>query len=331
MIKLDKITFENLNFELSVEDMNKIELSMNVDPSALYQTNAVEYFRKAMIGENSTRSKMRQVLGIKDRVKLGNTNFDSLIKPGDHEFDPSVSTAVQKTFEVTPLMIGTSIKIDELEISYVSDQLKRGSTDFSDRFAFMNYFYDTLNKTAQKEMEILTWQGATGGSFSAANAYLNSLNGLEFQLANDGDVLTPATASAVTSANVIDKMIEARDNVPAAVKNEPDFTYIVSRNVAEAYFDAINENKASGQYFVEGVSANFQGRPIFLAEGASNDVIVACSWDNLLNIQDLLSDEVGFTVVDFYKTKLDRKIGVRTDFKFKPTYILGNEIYFHKP
>jgi hypothetical protein len=284
-----------------------------------------------MIGENSTRSKMRQVLGIKDRVKLGNAAFDSLIKAGDADFDPSDSTIIQKTFEVVPLMIGTSVKIDELEISFVSDQLRRGSTDFSDRFAFMNYFYETLNLEAQEEMEILTWQGATGGSFSTADAYLSTLNGLEFQFDDDNTVLKPATASAVDATNVIDKMIEARDALPAGVKNKADFTYIVSRNVAEAYFDAINENKASGQYFVEGVSANFQGRPIFLAEGASDDVIVAANWSNLLNIQDLLSDEVGFTVVDFYKTKLDRKIGVRTDFKFNPTYILGNEIYFHKP
>lgn len=333
-ITLDKINFDNLPFEFSKTDFNenkKIDLAMNVDTSAEYTTNADEYFRQAMIGENSTRSKFRQVLGVKDRIKLGTAIFDSLIKDGACDFDPSDSTVSQKVFEVCPLMVGTSVCVQDLEVAFMSDQIARGSRDFSDQFAFMNFFYETLGMELQEEMEYLTWRGDSTGTLTGATAYLNTCDGLETKLAADVNVLSATSATSVTSSNVIAKLIAARDAMPKAVKNRQDFVYIVSTNVMEAYMDAISENKASGQYYVEGVTPNFQGIEMFHAMGASDDVIVAGNWRNFLSIQDLITDESGFEIVDFYKTKLDRKIGVRTDFKFSPDYIVSEEVYFHKP
>lgn len=331
MNTLTNIKLEMLPMEFTKNDFNlgnKTELSMTVDSTGLYTTNAQEYFRKAMIGENSTRSKFgRQVLGVKDRVKLGTVLFDSLIKGGACNFDPSGSEVSQKTFEVTPLMAGTSVCIKQLEIAFMSDQLIKGSRNFTDKMAFMNFFYETLAKSLQEEMEILTMQGDTAG---ATGTYLDELDGLEKQLANDTDVLTPAgVAVAITKNNVVDALIEARDTLPKAVVNRGDFVYIVSANVYFAYLDAISENKASGQYYSDQMVPNFQGKEIFKSDGASDNVIIASYWDNFANIQDLITDETGFEIVDFYKTTLDRKIGVRTDFKFVPGYINGEEIYFY--
>lgn len=338
-ISLDKIKFDNLKFEFSKEDFNqdftKVELGMTVDSSAAYTTNATEYFRRAMIGENSTRAKFRQVLGVKDRVKLGTAVFDSLIKDGACDFDPSNSTISQKTFEVCPLMVSTSVCIEDLEVSFVSDQLSKGSNDFNDQFAFMNFFYETLSMEHQEEMEYLTFQGQAGVTASFGSEYLSTCDGLEIKMTNDTNVLKPnagngGVASAVTSTNVIAKLVQARNAMPKAAKNKADFVYIVSTNVYEAYTDAINQNQASGQYFNDAITPNFQGVEIFHAKGASDDVLIAANWKNLLNLQDLVTDETGYEVVDFYKTKLDRKIGVRTDFKFSPDFLVSEEIYFHK-
>jgi len=338
-IKLDKVTFENLDFEFSIEDFGKdfntknqsVELDMVVDASADYTTNASDYFRRAMIGENSTRSLFRQILGVKDRVKLGTAVFDSLIKSGACDFDPSNSDISQKTFEVCPLMVSTSVCVADLEVSFISDQLSKGSNNFNDSFAFMNYFYETLSLEHQEEMEYLTFRGDSTGTQTGANAYLNTCDGLEVKLGADGTVLKPVTPSAITSANVIDKLIEARDAMPTAVKDRGDFTYLLSTNAMEAYQDAISENQASGQYYVDKITPNFQGVSIVKAPGASDNVLIACNLNNLLNIQDLVTDETGYQVVDFFKTKLDRKIGVRTDFKFSPDFVVGEEIYFHIP
>jgi hypothetical protein len=153
-------------------------------------------------------------------------------------------------------------------------------------------------------------------------------------LAVDGNVLFPTAgnggvASAVTQANVIAKLQQARNVVPVAIRKRQDFVYIVSQNVYDALADEISENKASGLYYLEGETMRFQGRQVYLADGASDNTIICTYWENLVNVMDLMSDEVGFNTVDFMGTTLERSIGIRADFKFQPSYVNANEIYLH--
>ena len=337
-----KIEISGTSFHLSKQDFEEakkgirkpqvdaegkaIEMDMTVDASAEYTTNAKEYFRKAMIGEDRTRSKFRSLLGVKDRVKLGGvTTSATAIKAGATAFDPDNTTAVQKTYEVKPLMYGTTVNINELEQAFMSDQLAKGSNNFSDKFEFMNFFYSELEREVEEQMEEITFTGTVGA---------NGVDGLETLLAADGTVLVPTVgnggvASAVTDANVIDKLKQARNVLPKAVRKKTDFVYLVSTNVYDALMDAISENKASGLYYLEGQALKFQGIEVYEAEGASDDTIIATYWSNLLNIQDLMDEELGFNIVDFMKTTLDRKIGVRVDFKFQPSYVNSEEVYAH--
>lgn len=304
--------------------------ALNVDSSALYQTNAVEMYRAAMIGENSVRGRFKQILGVKDRVKLGTAVFGTVIKPGACAYDPSDSTISQKTFEVCPIMIGTDVCIDSLETSFVSDQIARGSAAFSEPQPFMNYFYDTLAATVSEQLAILSFQG---DSSLIGDTYLKACDGLETVLAASTGVTKPVVSArtAVTSANVIAKMTAARNASSKGVKAKSDFAYIVSTNVYEALMDAVSDNKNSGLYYVEGIDLRFQGVPVIKADEASDNVIIATYLSNLLNISDLESDVTGFNVVDFMKTTLDRKIGVRTDAKVKFDFLVAGDIYFHKP
>jgi len=299
----------------------ELEMSMTVDSSADYATNAKEYFVKAMIGEEKTRSKFRQLLGVKDRIKLGTVDTSALsIKAGAATFDPDTTTISQKDFEVKPLMMGTSFNVSDLEQSFVSDQLKKGSNNFSDKFEFMNFFYAEVARWLTEQMELITFVGTVAA---------NGVDGLETLLAADGNVLVPATPSAVTSANIIDKLKEGRDALPKAVRRRPDFVYIVSTNTYDALADSVSENKASGLYYIEGETLRFQGVQVYKADGASDDVIIATYFENLLNIQDVMGEELGFNIVDFMKTALNRTIGVRVDFKYQPDYVNSEEIYFH--
>jgi len=304
--------------------------AMNVDSSALYQTNAVEMFRAAMIGENAVRGRFKQVAGVKDRIKLGTTIFESLIKAGTCDFNPSDSTISQKTFEVCPIMIGSELCVESLETSFISDQLVRGSAGFSEPQPFMNFFYETLNSTVAEELAILSFQGDTS---LTADTYLNVCDGIEAKLAAATGVTKPVVSArtAVTSANVISKMVAARNGSKKAVKNKSDFAYIVSTNVYEALMDAVSDNKNSGLYYVEGIDLRFQGVPVIKADEASDNVIIATYLSNLLNITDLDSDVAGFTVVDFKSTTLARKIGVRTDAKVSFDFLVAEDVYFHKP
>lgn len=314
-----------MNGVASTEGVNA-NLAMTVDASANYATNAQEYFTRAMIGDEASRTKFRQLLGVKDRVKLGGVTTTGInIKPYAAVFNPDNTTVVQKEYVVKPLMWGTKFDVRSLEIAFMSDQLAKGSNNFSDQFAFMTFFYSEVERRIQEDMELLTFQGvlATDG-----------VDGLETLLAVDGNVLFPTAgnggvASAVTQANVIAKLKQARNVVPVAIRKRQDFVYIVSQNVYDALADEISENKASGLYYLEGETMRFQGREVYLADGASDNTIICTYWENLVNVMDLMSDEVGFNTVDFMGTTLERSIGIRADFKFQPSYVNSNEIYLH--
>lgn len=305
---------------------------MTVDGSAAYDTNAREFYQKAVIGQDSVRSMFRQFTGIKDRVKVGLAEFDSLIMAGDCEPDFSNSTISQKTFEVCPLMYATNFCVDSLENSFVSDELKAGSNNWSEPQPFMNYFYEVLGNKAAEELAILSFQGQVNNpAFTGTSAYLATCDGLEYQLSASTTVLKPATASTVNSNNVILKLIEARDAVPTAVRKKSDFVYIVSTNVWDALADAVSENKSSGLYYIEAEDLKFQGTRIIRADEASDNVIIAGALSNFVNVTDLDADSKGWNVVDFMKTTLSRKIGIRSDFKLKVSFLVDEEIYFHRP
>ena len=315
-------------FDPETAEGKKIEMAMTVDPSAAYTTNAQEYFRKAMIGEERTRTNFRQMLGIKDREKLGTVDVSAVVvKPGAATFNPNDTVISQKEFAVKALMLGTVFDVRSLEIAFMSDQLTKGSNNFNTQFAFMNFFFETLSAWVEEQMEVITFTGTVAA---------NGVDGLETLMAADATVLKPTAgnggvASVITDLNVIDKLKQARNVSLDAVKRKSDFLYIVSANVYDAMADAVSDNKASGLYFVENVELQFQGVPVYKADGASDNVIIATYWSNLVNIQDLMDEELGFNIVDFMKTTLDRKIGVRVDFKFQPDYVISNEVYFHKP
>jgi len=328
-IELSEADFTNAKkafFDPSTVEGKEIEMAMTVPDNAKYATNAQEFFRKAMLGQEKTRSKFRQLLGVKDRVKLGTVNVSAVVvKPGACAFDPNDTALAQKTFEVKDLMMGTKFCIKSLEESFVSDQLTRGMQTFNQNFAFMNFFFEELSRWLDEQLEIITWQGVLA---------TNGVNGLQVKFAADAAVLKPTAgnggiASAVTTANVIAKLRQARNVVPKAIRKLSDFVYIVSQNVYDALADVVAEEKASGLYYIEQEKLYFQGREVYLADGASDNTIVCTYWSNLMNTQDLVSDESGFNIVDFMKTILNREIGVRVDFRFEPNYVNPEEIYFH--
>jgi len=321
---MKEMKLERLGFALTKEHFD-----LNIDNSALYATNAEELFRAAMIGEKSSRSLFKPIYGVKDRIKLGTVVFDSVIQPGTCEYVATDSTLSQKTFEVCPISIMTEFCVNDVETSFMSDQIAKGSKDYSAP-KFMSYLYDELAAEVAEELEYLTFRGDTG---LTSSSYLRSCDGLELILSStQSGVLHPATASSVDQTNVVDKLIEARDAVPKGVRGKDGTAYLVSTNVYDALHDAISDNMSSGTYFVPKIDLKFQGVEVIEAQGASDDVIILGELDkNLLFITDLGADTQAFNVVDFNTTTLVRKVGMRTDAKVKFDVLKPNEIYFHKP
>lgn len=305
--------------------IKKQDFDMIAAPSAAYETNASESFARAMLGDD-VRSRFAQIMGIKDRVKLGLGDFQNVTQAGNSDWNPTNSNISQKTFEVCPLSFMTELTIEELEVNYMSDELAKGSNKFSTT-GFITFLWKTFAETISEELSIIAFQGDTS---LTGSTYLNVCDGLEKQLMNDTGVTKAVAASAITASNVIARFTQARNGAPKAVRNKADFVYMASTNVYDALADAVSENKMSGLYYIENVKLMFQGVEVIKVDGASDNVLISGQLSNFKNITDLAGDEHGFTMIDFKQTTGARKIGVRADAKLKVSYLRGNEIWIHK-
>jgi len=145
--------------------------------------------------------------------------------------------------------------------------------------------------TAAK-IETNIWEGAVASS--------GQFDGLVTLALLDGDVVDVASHAAVTAANVIDKLGSIVDAIPNTVYGSESLKIYVSRNIAKAYVRALGGFIAAGvgangtdnkgtQWFGNG-TLSFDGIPVVVANGMSDDTAMAAESTNLFFGCGLLSD-----------------------------------------
>ena len=143
-------------------------------------------------------------------------------------------------------------------------------------------------KVAEKTEQNI-WQGtdATAGEF----------DGLATLLAADADVVD-VTGTTVTSSNVIAELGKIVDAIPSAVYGKEDLKIYISQNIAKAYVSAQAALGYRDLYHVGKTDMNFQGIPLFVANGLADNDAVAAETSNLYFGTGLLSDHNEVRVLD---------------------------------
>ena len=174
-------------------------------------------------------------------------------------------------------------------------------------------------KVAEKTEQNI-WQGtdATAGEF----------DGLSTLLAADSDVVD-VTGTTVTSANVIAELGKIVDAIPSAVYGKEDLKIYVSSNIAKAYVSAQAALGYRDLYHVGKTEMNFQGIPLFIAQGLADNDMVAAETSNLYFGTGLLSDHNEVKVIDM--ADLDGSQNVRVIMRFTAgvQYGIGGDIVLY--
>ena len=174
-------------------------------------------------------------------------------------------------------------------------------------------------KVAEKTEQNI-WQGtdATAGEF----------DGLATLLAADSDVVD-VTGTTVTSANVIAELGKIVDAIPSAVYGKEDLKIYVSSNIAKAYVSAQAALGYRDLYHVGKTEMNFQGIPLFVANGLADNDAVAAETSNLYFGTGLLSDHNEVKVIDM--ADLDGSQNVRIVMRFTAgvQYGIGGDIVLY--
>ena len=174
-------------------------------------------------------------------------------------------------------------------------------------------------KVAEKTEQNI-WQGtdATAGEF----------DGLATLLAADTDVVD-VTGTTVTSANVIAELGKIVDAIPSAVYGKEDLKIYISQNIAKAYVSAQAALGYRDLYHVGKTDMNFQGIPLFVANGLADNDAVAAETSNLYFGTGLLSDHNEVKVIDM--ADLDGSQNVRIVMRFTAgvQYGIGSDIVLY--
>ena len=174
-------------------------------------------------------------------------------------------------------------------------------------------------KVAEKTEQNI-WQGtdATAGEF----------DGLATLLAADADVVD-VTGTTVTSSNVIAEIQKVVDAIPNTVYGKEDLRIYISTNIAKAYVSAQAALGYRDLYHVGKTEMNFQGIPLFIAQGLADNDMVAAETSNLYFGTGLLSDHNEVKVIDM--ADLDGSQNVRVVMRFTAgvQYGIGGDIVLY--
>jgi hypothetical protein len=256
---------------------------------------------------------------------------DGIVKDGTCDFaDTSTITLTERVIE--PETFQVNLELCKADFRSDWDAIQMGYSAFDNLPAsFADFLISHAQAKVAQKIENNIWGGV--------NATEGEFDGIVTLATADADVID-VVGTSVTAGNVIDELGKVVDAIPAALYGSEDLHLYVAQNVYRAYVRAL------GGFAANGVGANgvggqgtnqamgdlmFDGVKIFVANGLSNNYIVAAEKSNLFFGTGILNDTNEVKVLDM--ADLDGSQNVRVIMRFTASvqYGIGSDIVLYTP
>lgn len=256
---------------------------------------------------------------------------DGIVKDGTCDFnDTSTITLTERIIE--PETFQVNLELCKADFRSDWDAIQMGYSAFDN---LPSSFADFLISHAQAKVAQKIEQNIWGG----VNATEGEFDGIVTLAAADADVID-VVGTSITAGNVIDELGKVVDAIPSELYGSEDLNLYVAQNVYRAYVRAL------GGFAANGVGANgvggqgtnqalgnlmFDGVNVFVANGLSNNYIVAAEKSNLYFGTGILNDTNEVKVLDM--ADLDGSQNVRVILRFTASvqYGIGSDIVLYTP
>jgi len=305
--------------------MRELKFDLNVDANALLCPNPTEFYSKAYLTEDIVDN-YRTLPGIKSATKLANVLFDGILKPSTCSFSADVDTLGAVDIDVCAVSAMAQICRFDIEQSFLSLQMAKGSNGSFEVPSFMAYYWDEMSKEIESEIEQIRWKGNTA---LTGDTTLSLCDGYEKKLNADTAVID-VSATTVTSLNVIAEMIKVVNALPAALKNKKrDLRFYVSSDIALNY--ELAAAAGNTQTFVtQSLGLSFLGIKIVVAEGMTAGRMVLTSKNNLIYAFDGEGDSKALKAVNLEESVAEPFLRTRANVKIGFHFVNPAEIvYYH--
>jgi hypothetical protein len=307
--------------------MRKLKFDLSVETNALLCPNPQEFYSKAYITEDIVDN-FRVIPGVKSATKIANVLFDNLLKSSACSFSADSQPLDAVDIDVCPVSAMAEICRFDLEQSFLSLQMAKGSNGSFEVASFMSYYWDQMAAEINAEVAQLRWKGDTG---LTASTFLNLCDGYEVKFSGDSDIigLTGATAG-ITSANVLAEMNTVLQALPPELQHKKaDLRFYVSSNVATAYTLAAALGNTL-TYVTQPLALTYLGIKIVVCEGMSDNTMVLTNKQNLIYAFDGEGDNQALKAINLEDTVAEPLLRTRANLKIGFHYVNPTEIVFYQ-
>jgi hypothetical protein len=304
----------------------KLRFDLDIDATALLQANSEAFYSRAYLNEE-TVDNYRTLPGIKYKTKISNIVFGQVLQAENCAFVASNDDLASVEIDVCSLSAMAEICQFDLEQSFVSLQMAKGSNGDFTVASFMDYYWNEMALTIAENVEKLRWSGDTG----SGDASLALCDGIKKSLVADvANVIDIAAPVAITTGNVLAKLAEVYDAIPAAVlANQENLRFYVSSPVAAAYRSAVAASNTQAN-LTQALDFTYLGIKMVLCPGMLGlSTIVATLKDNLIYAFDAEGDGKALRAINLADTVAEPVIRTRANMKVGFTHVNGTEIVFY--
>jgi hypothetical protein len=188
----------------------KLRFDLDIDATALLQANSEAFYSRAYLNEE-TVDNYRTLPGIKYKTKISNIVFGQVLQAENCAFVASNDDLASVEIDVCSLSAMAEICQFDLEQSFVSLQMAKGSNGDFTVASFMDYYWNEMALTIAENVEKLRWSGDT----LSGDASLALCDGIKKSLVADvANVIDITLPVAITSANVLAELARVYECYP---------------------------------------------------------------------------------------------------------------------
>ena len=288
--------------------------------------SAKKYIAAALLeGTTLANGGMTIMPNVKHKSVIQKVDVSGLIANATCDFTDAGTVAIsERVITLEEFQVNVKFCTKQFVDSWESAEL--GASTFKNMpSSFGDFIIGNFADQISASVENAIWQGA--------NATAGQIDGFETLWAADADVVD-VTATTVTSSNVIAQLGAILDAAPNTVYGKEDLTLYVSRNIMKAYVRALAaqgggyENRVNMWYDMN-TPLTFDGIPLFLANGLSDDTAALAQKSNLYFGTNLVSDMNEVRVIDTSETLGDQNARFVSRFAYGIQYGYGAEIVFY--
>jgi hypothetical protein len=309
--------------------MRKLKFDLQVDPTALLAANPEAFYSQAYLSED-TADNYRSLPGVKYKTKLATVTFGNILQPSSCSFSAPNDDLNAKEIDVCALSAMAQICQFDLEQSFLSLQMTKGSNGDFSVASFMSFYWGEMANKINGDIELVRWQGDT----LSANPTLALCDGYEKKLTagltDPTDTVINGGTGAIANFTALRTKLEAAFALlPATIATRTaDLRLYMPTQLVNIYRLGVAAGNTQA-FITQDLNLTFLGVKIVVCPGMSNNTFVWTLKDNLIYAFDAEGDSSDLRAVNLADTVAEPYIRTRANMKVGFEYVNGSDIVFY--